>query len=43
MVTAMIEAKDKKTTRTMEGDAVIAIAIREITDNASDVSPLPEQ
>ena len=38
MVTAMIEAKDKKTTRTIEGDAVIAIAIREITDNASDVS-----
>lgn len=38
MVTAMIEAKDKKTTRTMEGDAVIAVAIREITDNASGVS-----
>lgn len=38
MVTVMIEAKDKKTTRTMEGDAVIAFAIREITDNASGVS-----
>lgn len=36
MVTAII--KKNQRTRTVEGDAVIAIAIREITDNASDVS-----
>lgn len=36
MVTAII--KKNQRTRTVEGDAVIAIAIREITDNASGVS-----